>query len=355
MHRWVAWAGSSFQADGAVMLGRALGIRDDFSPVHFPLPHGDHEQRGQHHAAEREQAQPRYDAPIQVRTYPRTLYLQPLHLPRRHAVTVHTHVPRHDVGYDHQRDPGHQTGDGADEAVVSGSSGALCEGEVVLGQEGQVRERFRAGLPVTDGSVDSFTRAVRAGEAQVHVFTYVGEGSLQILPATSPHFFLACFARRWPRCRVTAFMAAACEVTAAFRYHRSSCWSRTLADVQRRAGDRIQQVGMIGRFASPVCGKQLRRGHSCTRWFPLSLPPKTVSPDSIPGATHTHTHTYTASTPDLSYTPYRIWVSANIAQKRACVVSKRAMRTYLTASIWHQFKVDRIVYQKPPEPIVEGA
>lgn len=160
------------------MFGGALGIRDDFSPVHFPLPHGDHEQRGQHHAAKGEQAQPRYDAPIQVSTYPGTLHLQPLHLPRRHAVTVHTHVPRHGVGYDHQRDPGHQTGDGTDKAVVYGSAGALCEGEVVLGQEGQVRERFRAGLSITDGSVDSFTRTVRAGESQVHVFVNVREGSL---------------------------------------------------------------------------------------------------------------------------------------------------------------------------------
>lgn len=139
VRRRVARAGSSLQAYRAIQFGWTFGISDDLSPVHFPFPHGDHQQRGKHHAAQREQTESGYDTPIQVGTYPGAFHLQPLHLPGWHAVPVHHHVPRHSIGDDHQGDPGHQERDCTDKAVVYRTSRALSEGEIILGHEGKLR------------------------------------------------------------------------------------------------------------------------------------------------------------------------------------------------------------------------
>lgn len=209
--RRVAGAGSCLQADGAVQFGRALGVGHELPPVHLPLPHGDHEQRGEHDAAQRQQAESRDHAAVQVGAYPGALHLQPLHLPRRHAVAVHLHVPRHGVGDNHQGDPGHQERDRADEAVVHGTPGAFAEGEVVLGHERELRQSLGARLAVAGGPVRSFAAGLRAGQSQVDVLVDEGEGGLQFLVAANSELLLAAGGRaelplrarpalRCPRC-----------------------------------------------------------------------------------------------------------------------------------------------------------
>ena len=132
-------AGACSQIDRAVQLCCVSGIREGFPPHHLPFPHGHHEQGGEQHAPEGEQAQSGYDAPVQMGPHPGLLPLQALHLPGGHAVRVHSDVPGDRVGYGDQGDAGDQAGHGDDEAVIHRLPRGF-RGEVVIGQQVKFRD-----------------------------------------------------------------------------------------------------------------------------------------------------------------------------------------------------------------------
>lgn len=116
------------QVDGAVS---PLGVNKRRpASVHLAPADGHHEQHGQEHPPEGQQAQARDDALVQVGAQLGVVHLQPLHLASRHGVRVDFGLPGDGVRDDHQDDPAHQEDQGEDEAVVGG----VVVGRVDLGE-----------------------------------------------------------------------------------------------------------------------------------------------------------------------------------------------------------------------------
>lgn len=116
------------QIDGAVSPLGSNKCRP--ASVHLAPADGHHEQHGQEHPPEGQQAQARDDALVQVGAQLGVVHLQPLHLASRHGVRVDFGLPGDGVRDDHQDDPAHQEDQGEDEAVVRG----VVVGRVDLGE-----------------------------------------------------------------------------------------------------------------------------------------------------------------------------------------------------------------------------